>query len=112
MPVFFAQLVMNLATWFTGWFVLALPGIIARVLVVLGIGFVSFSGISAVASELGTYLTTKLSGLPADMLAILNLAGVGTGINIFISALTTYFTIKVALGTFAKFRASPASFRA
>jgi hypothetical protein len=112
MPAFFAQLIMNFATWITGWFVLALPGIVARVLVVLGIGFVSFSGISSVSSELAGFITSKLSGLPADMLAILNLAGVGTGINIFISALTTYFTIKVALGAFSKFRTSPSSFRA
>lgn len=96
---------------FTAWIAAALPGIVGRILAVLGIGFVSFSGMSVVTADLAAYFSARMGDFPANMLQILNLAGFGTGVNMLVAGVTTFFTIKLAVGAFSAFRPSAGSFR-
>jgi hypothetical protein len=104
-------LLFNFISALTAWFVLALPGIVVRVMSVLGFGYVSFSGFSVITAELGTFVQSQLSGFPSAMLQIMNLAGFGTGVNVLLSAVAAYFALKVAIGFFSMFTAT-GSFRA
>lgn len=62
--------------------------IVARVLVALGISFVSFVGFTAAIDYLKDLINSSLAGMPADIVAILALCKVGLCISIYAAALT------------------------
>jgi succinate dehydrogenase hydrophobic anchor subunit len=93
------------------WIAMAIPGIVVRVLAVLGISFVTFSGLDVATSQLDTFFATQLGQFPSDMLAILNLAGVGTGLNMLLAGVSAFFTVKAAVGAFSMFRPTASGVR-
>lgn len=78
MPVFIAALL--------GGLVSAAGSIVGRVLIALGVGFVSYSGLSVTLDFLKTQALANISALPGDVLAIVGSLQVGTAINILASA--------------------------
>ena len=96
----------------TSWFVIALPSLIWKAVAVLGIGFVSFSGIDLITDELGVFIAAQLAGFPADMLQIMNLAGFSTGLNSLLAGVSVFFTLKIARGASGFFRPNPNVLRA
>lgn len=58
-----------------------------KVLSALGIGWVSFNGISQLAEQAKESVLNAWGGMPADVLQIASLAGFGTAVGIIISAL-------------------------
>lgn len=55
----------------------------------LGIGLVSYAGFTAIKVQVATAMSSALGGLPADVLAVLGLAGFGTAVGIWLGAMTT-----------------------
>lgn len=55
----------------------------------LGIGLISYVGFSSIKSQVAAAMSAALGGLPADVFAVLGLAGFGTVIGIWLGAMTT-----------------------
>ncbi|WP_043311466.1 DUF2523 domain-containing protein [Pseudomonas sp. ML96] len=60
--------------------------LVAKVLTSLGIGAVSYIGITVLLAGVKTYLIGEITGLPGEILAILGLAKVDVAVNIVLSA--------------------------
>jgi hypothetical protein len=75
-------------------FLLSIAGTLAgRVLLSLGIGWISYAGFATVAAQIVTQVQTKIGGISADVLSVLALGGFTTAIGIVLGA----FTAKAAL---------------
>ncbi|OOE42698.1 DUF2523 family protein [Salinivibrio kushneri] len=66
----------------------------AHAAVALGFSLVAFTGLDLGIDQLTSYIQDNMSGLPADMSAILGLLGLDTGINIILSTLVWIMTYK------------------
>lgn len=82
--------------WFS-WLDNAVGSLAKRVLSALGIGWVSFNGITEFASQLKDQVMTAWGGLPAEILAIATMAGIGTAMGIVLSAVV----YKAAISSFS-----------
>lgn len=90
MPVFVAALLgglVNIAATLAG-----------RVMIALGVGFISYSGFSATLEYLKAQAVASLSGLPADMVGLIAYMGVGQSISIITSALVIRMTLSGLTG--------------
>lgn len=63
-----------------------------RVLLALGIGFVSFAGLSALKSELQSMVSQYLGQMPGDVYAIAAKVGMIDAIGIWLSAIAAALT--------------------
>lgn len=80
MPVFVAAI---------GGMLINLVGTLAgRVLVALGIGVITYTGVGASLNFLKGQAVSSFSGLPAEMLSIIGIMKVGVCISIITSAIT------------------------
>lgn len=85
MPLFIAALLGALAS--------AAGHLVGRVLIALGIGFVSYQGIDTALAFVKTQMLAQVSGLPASMLALLGVMKIGIVMSILLSALTARMTL-------------------
>ena len=67
--------------------------IVGKVLISLGIGYVSYSGIDTAFSFARSEFLTGLSGLPADAVAMAGALKIGVCISMLLSALTVRATL-------------------
>jgi len=67
--------------------------IVGKVLVSLGIGYVSYSGIDLAFSFARSTFLSGLSGLPADAVALAGALKIGVCISMLLSALTVRATL-------------------
>lgn len=67
--------------------------IFSRILIALGVGFFSYTGVSALLGSLNTRIAGMLGGVPADVFQILALAGFGNALTIIISGCTIKATL-------------------
>jgi hypothetical protein len=74
---------MNLATLLMA---LATP-LARRVFIALGLAWVVYEGVTASIQSMLTSAAAQMLGLPPDVLALLNLAGVFDGLSLFTGAL-------------------------
>ena len=86
MPVFIAAML--------GGLVQACGTLVGRVLVSLGIGYVTYTGASASLDWAKSYVLQRMAGLPADLVQILGLLQVGTCLNIVFSAHAAILVVK------------------
>lgn len=75
------------------------PGLVAKILLAVGFSVVVVSGVNTVAGELQDYVYQSVGGLPADALMLANLAGLGTGMNIILGAITARLALYVLTST-------------
>ena len=68
--------------------------LVARVLVSLGLGFVTFSGVSALLTWVKNAFLSGVGGLPADAVGILYTAKVDMCVSMLLSALTIRLTMQ------------------
>lgn len=73
---------MPLAAWFAS----LVPGLTKRVLAALGFGVVVVTGVNAIYGQLEGYIYSSLGQIPSSVLLLLNLGGLGDGLNIVIGA--------------------------
>lgn len=62
--------------------------IVGRVLVALGVGVVTYTGVQAGIDSLLANLDSAIAGVPADILGLLGFMRVGEAMNIIISAMS------------------------
>lgn len=78
MPVFIAALL--------GGLIQAAGTLVGRVLISLGFGYVTFTGLDASLEWVKSQIAASMGGLPAQALAVLSGAGVGAAVSIVVSA--------------------------
>lgn len=83
-------------TLIKGIFIWVLAGAISRMLAGAGIALLTYNLLDDVVENLLTQLTTILGGLPADMLTILQMSGIGEALSIIGSAMMTIASLKAA----------------
>lgn len=95
MPIFLAALggvLINIAATVAG-----------RVLIALGIGVVTYTGLDASTTWLKGQALSSLEGLPADLVALIAFLKVGVCINIITSAIAARFVLEgLTNGSFKK----------
>ena len=67
--------------------------IVGRVLVALGVGVVTYTGVQVGIDSLLSNLDRAISGVPADILGLLGFMRVGEAMNIIISAMSARMLI-------------------
>lgn len=94
-----------LVTFLVGGLVNAVGAIVAKVLLALGIGFATYSGLGAFVDAFKTQFTTALSGLPPAAFQMMGVLQVGTCVNILASALVARMLVSGAMaGSITKTR--------
>jgi Protein of unknown function (DUF2523) len=73
---------------------------VARVLIALGISFVTFQGFDLVLSTAKASLKSLFIGMPADMVALLGLADIDFAINLILSG----YAARIALVSLRQMR--------
>lgn len=86
MPLFVAALI--------GGLIQAAGSMVGRVLLSLGIGYVTFSGVSVLLTALKAQAINNLSGLPAMAVQVLSLLKIDVCLNITFSALAARLILK------------------
>ncbi len=81
MPIFIAALL--------GGFSAAMGTLVGRVLLSLGIGYVSFTGVDVAITWAKNQFLSGMSGLPADAIGIANTMKLGVCVSMLLAALTT-----------------------
>ena len=84
-----------------GLFYAAIP-VVVKVLVVLGIGFVGYTGADFVISEAEAHILQNYNNLPAHVLPIITRAGFLDGAKMIIASYTAYIGIKTLTGAFTR----------
>lgn len=85
MPIFVAALLgglVNIAATLAG-----------RVLIALGVGFVTYTGLSTSLDFFKNQAVQSLAGLPVEMISLIAFMGVGEAISIIVSALAIKMTL-------------------
>lgn len=72
---------------------LAAGNFVARILLALGVSFVTFQGFDAILLKAASTLKSLLTGMPGDVTAFLGLADIDFAVNLILSA----YTAKVAM---------------
>lgn len=70
------------------------PYVVGRVLIALGIGAVTYTGLSVTLNFLKTQVVSSLAGLPADVVGMLGFMKVGSAISIVFSAIVVRMTLE------------------
>lgn len=90
MPVFLAALL--------GGLVSAAGSIVGRVLISLGIGYVTYQGLSTAMDYMKNLVWTNLGSLAADIVQLVSVLEVDTAINIMFSAVAARLVIRGLTG--------------
>ncbi|MDO3383853.1 DUF2523 domain-containing protein [Gilvimarinus algae] len=90
MPSIFSPIAVFLAT-ITG-------PLVARVMLALGVGVISYTGIDVALTELFDRINTSWSGIPANVIAICGLAGIDVFITLVASAYMSSITFRLVSG--------------
>lgn len=85
MPIFLAALI--------GGLVSAAGSMVGRVLIALGVSYVSYTGLNVLFSGIQSAVASNLSALPPGVIGLMGLLKVGTSINIIFSAITVRMTL-------------------
>jgi hypothetical protein len=86
MPLFLAALL--------GGLVQAAGSIVGRVLIALGIGYVSYTGINALLTVIKAQVIAQLAGAPATIVSIMGLLKIDVAVSIIFSALAARLVIQ------------------
>lgn len=86
MPVFIAALL--------GGLVQAAGTLVGRVLISLGIGYASYSGLDASLGWLRQMIAAQWSGLPAQTMAVASALQLGSGVSVILSAISARLVLE------------------
>jgi Protein of unknown function (DUF2523) len=95
LPLIIGSLVGGLAS--------AVGSLVGRVLISLGITYVTYNGVDTMLEWVRDEALSKLNGLPADMVTVMNLLQVSSILNVYFSAWIASFVITgLQAGAFTK----------
>ena len=81
-----------------GAFASVLQSLVGRILVALGISYISYKGIDTLLGSLKSAAFSYLSNVPPDLIGIIGLARIGESISVVCSALTAKYVIQGLTG--------------
>lgn len=84
------------------WLASVIGPLIARALLALGMGVVTYTGATVAVDQALAYVQTSWSGMPAAVVGILALAGFDKFITIVLSAYASALALKAASGSMKK----------
>lgn len=90
MPVFIASLLGGLVT--------AAGSIVGRVLIALGIGYVSYKGLNGLQEFVKNQVWSNLGALSVDVLQLLSVLQIDTAINIMLSSVAARLVLRGLTG--------------
>ena len=79
----------------TTMFTTLMASFIARILIGAGLAFITYQALDGYVEGFLNQMSSNLSGLPGDMLALLTMAGVPSALEILGSAMMTVVAIKL-----------------
>lgn len=79
---------------FVGGLIQAAGSLVGRVLIALGVGFVTYTGIQATLTSMQGYVQGWLQAMPADVLGILGLMKIDVAVSIMFSAVAARLVLK------------------
>lgn len=79
------------------WLAALLPSLVARVLAALGMGVITVTGFTLAWDSLKAIIIGHFQGFPADIAALVGLAGIGTGLGIIFGAITARVTFSALM---------------
>lgn len=86
MPVFIASLL--------GGLIQVAGTLVGRVLISLGIGYMSFTGLDTSLAWLRQTIAAQWSGLPAQTMAVASALQLGSGVSVILSAITARLVLE------------------
>jgi len=89
----------RLAQVLWGLFMMVLPSIIGRVLLALGMGFVTFKGFDFIVTWILNNAKDNLAGMPSEILQFLGFLWVDKAIGMIFSAFSAALLVKLAGST-------------
>lgn len=84
------------------WIVATIPPLIIKILVALGIGFITYSGVDLALDAAKIFIQDQMAGLPAYMLALMGLLKMDTAISMLLAAYSARFAAVAASGVLTK----------
>jgi hypothetical protein len=78
------------------------PALVVKVLVALGIGFVTFQGADVLVTIAEAQILANFNGLPANMLAVAQMAGFADGLQMVLAAYAAQIAVIVATGALTR----------
>lgn len=89
-------------------FIMAVLGhIVGRLVILLGIGVVTYTGFQSALNFLDDFVQNQFSGLPQYVLQLMGMLHLDTAIAIITAAYITRWTIVLVSGALSRFRAMP-----
>ncbi|PRC91033.1 DUF2523 domain-containing protein [Solimicrobium silvestre] len=85
-----------------GGLAIVLPSLVGRVLLALGIGFVTYKGFNIGTDFLMNLIKNNLSGMPSDITSFLAWCWVDKALALMFSSFTASLAIKTAQGSLTK----------
>lgn len=76
-----------------GWVAGNSAGLVTKILSSLGIGTITYIGLSELVATLVANVQGFLGGLPAELAQLVYLSGIGQGIGLILSAIVTRITL-------------------
>lgn len=81
---------------------LTIRSLVGRVLIALGISYISYQGIDALLTSIKTAAFNVLNNVPPEFIGIIGLARIGESISVVCSALVAKYALQGMSGTFKK----------
>jgi len=85
-----------------GGFGQVLKNLVGRVLVALGISYVTYQGVDALISGLKASALENFANIPPEILGIIGLARIGESLSVIISALAAKYALQGLTRSFTK----------
>lgn len=70
------------------WLASLVPGLVSRVMLALGFGVLTVTGLNLAWGQVKASVLSNLGGVPADLAALAGLSGAGDGVGIILGAIT------------------------
>lgn len=89
----------RLAQIIWGGFLMVLPSIVGRIMIALGVGYVTYRGFDAAVAWILNQIKSSFSGMPVEVVGYLGYLWVDKAIGMIFSAHTVAVAVKMAGGT-------------
>lgn len=83
----------TLMGWIAAGIASSVVGVVIKTLITLGVGYVTYTGISALVDLTSTQVFTRINALPPNTVALLGVLNVGVCLKIWFSALAMKVTL-------------------
>ena len=84
--------------WLLGGLLTILPSLVGQALIALGVGVITYSGLSLTLDWLKSNFVTAVLGLPPQVVGMLSMMKVGTCVSMIFSAILIRLTIQGLTG--------------